>query len=95
MNMCKSIYFYMFRLFISYNFFRIEIFCKLTKEIILSRPSVEVICEITFLFKVASQNSSFVEFLLNKSKNSATSKKGILYFNEGWFYLKKLFPALS
>ncbi|XP_018576354.1 uncharacterized protein LOC108914921 [Anoplophora glabripennis] len=59
-----------------------DIFFKLMKEIILSRPTVEVICQITFLFKTASQHSSFVEFLINKSPNSVTSKKGILYFNE-------------
>ncbi|KAJ8943637.1 hypothetical protein NQ318_005638 [Aromia moschata] len=51
-------------------------------EIILSRPPIDVICDITLLFKVASQHSSFVEYLFNKSSNSITSKKGVLYFNE-------------
>ncbi|KAJ8975059.1 hypothetical protein NQ317_005776 [Molorchus minor] len=59
-----------------------DIFCNVMKEVLLSKPRVEVICQLTLLFKVVSKHSTFVEYLFNKSRHSISSRKGILYFNE-------------
>ncbi|KAG5897925.1 hypothetical protein JTB14_014039 [Gonioctena quinquepunctata] len=55
--------------------------CRFTKQLIFLRPSSDIVLEMTYFFKEASQSTSFVEFLLNKSKSCSSIKKGVVYFN--------------
>nr|XP_023012294.1 uncharacterized protein LOC111502441 isoform X1 [Leptinotarsa decemlineata] len=58
-----------------------ELVCSFTRELIFLRPPPQIVLDITYLFKEASQCTSFIEFLLNKAKSCSTTKKGVVYFN--------------
>nr|CAI5855389.1 unnamed protein product [Callosobruchus analis] len=56
-------------------------FCEFTKETIFLRPSHDIIFQLTYLFKEASQIPSFLEYLFNKAKANSTNTKGVIYFS--------------
>ncbi|XP_066247066.1 uncharacterized protein [Euwallacea similis] len=62
-----------------------DLFCKIFKEIVLSRPGPDVIKEITFLLNTCSGYDFFIQFLFAKNDSNELIKsgpRGVLYISQ-------------